>query len=183
MQKVDLSSFDNRWYKPGASLPIRLLWYVVNALFFQSPLLMPYAIKRALLRLFGAKVGAGVVVKPRVSIKYPWQLTIGKNCWIGEQVWIDSLAGVSLGDNVCLSQGALLLSGNHDYTKTSFDLMVKPIKIEDGAWIGAKSIVVGGSLVGEHAMLAAGSVCSSQLDAYGIYRGNPASLIKKRVIA
>ena len=56
------------------------------------------------MRLFGASVGKGVIINPRVNIKYPWKLVIGSNVWIGEKVWIDNLADVTIGDNVCLSQ-------------------------------------------------------------------------------
>lgn len=83
-----------------------------------------------LLRLFGARMGKGVVIKPSVNIKYPWNLSIGDYSWIGENVWIDNLTHVAIGSNVCISQGAMLLCGNHDYKRPTFDLMVKPIVIE-----------------------------------------------------
>ncbi len=135
-----------------------------------------------LLRSFGAKLGKGVVIKQSVNIKYPWLLEIGDYAWIGEQVWIDNLGRTMIGANACISQGALLLSGNHDFTKPGFDLIVKEILIEDGVWIGARSVVTGGSVCRTHAVLAAGSVHSGEMEAYGIYRGNPALKIKERVI-
>jgi len=138
--------------------------------------------KRFLLRLFGAKVGKGLIIKPRVNIKYPWRLTIGNHVWIGESVWIDCLDEVTLADHVCLSQGAMLECGNHDYSRPSFDLITAPIHIEAGAWIGAKSFVGPGVRVGNHAVLAAGSVATSDLEAGFIYRGNPAIQVRQRVI-
>jgi putative colanic acid biosynthesis acetyltransferase WcaF len=138
--------------------------------------------KCSLLRLFGAKIGENVVVKPHVHIKYPWNLSIGDNSWIGEYVWIDNLDKVEIGSNVCISQGALILSGNHDYSSEAFTLLLKPIKIGDGAWIGAKSIVTQGVKVDAHAVLVVGSVASSDLEANGIYRGNPATVQKRREI-
>src|SRR6218665_2570937 len=99
MQKVDLSSYNNSWFNPGAAWK-RGLWYVVNVLFFQSACFPFSSLKRGLLRLFGARVGRGVVIKPRISIKYPWLLHIGNHCWIGEQVWIDNLSLVSLENDV-----------------------------------------------------------------------------------
>jgi len=182
VQKTDLKSFDNTWYKPGAGAIKRLFWYITNSTVFYSGWLFPYAFKRAMLRLFGAKIGADVVIKPRVNIKYAWNLEIGDHAWIGENVWIDNLDRVSIGANSCISQGALLLCGNHDYSKSTFDLMVKPITIGEGAWIGAKSIVTQGVMVGAHSVLAVGSVASSDLVEYGIYRGNPAQKQKDRVI-
>jgi putative colanic acid biosynthesis acetyltransferase WcaF len=128
-------------------------------------------------------VGKGVKIKPKVKIKYPWNLEIGRHCWIGEEVWIDSLSKTVLGDSVCLSQGCMLLCGNHNYKSESFKLITESIVLENGAWIGARSIVTAGVRVGSHAVLLSGSVASSNMEAYTIYRGNPAVAIKKREIA
>ena len=106
-----LDLYDNSWYKPGGTALSRLLWYFANQLIFNHHLLPLNALKCLLLRLFGAKVGKGVVIKPAVNIKYPWRLEIGDFVWIGEGVWIDNLGMVKLGSHVCLSQGSLLLAG------------------------------------------------------------------------
>src|SRR5688572_1127166 len=139
MQKTtDLSSFNNSWYKPGSAVK-RLAWYIVHLAFVRSG--FPFSGFRIfMLRMFGAKIGRGVVIKPHVRIKYPWFLVIGDHCWIGEDVWIDNLGKVMIGDHCCLSQGAMLLSGNHDFTSSSFDLLVGEITLEEGVWIGAKSV-------------------------------------------
>jgi len=178
--KTNLSTFNNAWYKPGNAFK-RALWYVVNAAFFLNPWFPFSGVKVGLLRLFGARVGQGVVIKPWVNIKYPWFLTIGDRCWIGEGVWIDNLAPVTLGTDVCVSQGALLLTGNHDWTKSSFDLLLGPILLEDGVWVGARALVCPGAVLRTHAVLTAGSVAGGELDAYGVYQGNPAVFVKKRV--
>lgn len=178
---VDLSSFENKWYNPGSPVK-RVLWYFFNALFLLNPYNPFSGLKVFVLRLFGAKIGENVVIKPRVNIKYPWFLSIGTNSWIGEGVWIDNLGTVEIGNNVCISQGALLLSGNHNYKKASFDLMVGEIKIRDGAWIGAKTIVTGGVCCSELAILTAGSVANGNLEAAKIYKGNPAIIIRDRII-
>ncbi|WP_179351502.1 WcaF family extracellular polysaccharide biosynthesis acetyltransferase [Winogradskyella vidalii] len=178
--KTDLATYNNNWYQPGSRIKL-LCWYVVNILFFINPLNPSSSLKIHLLRLFGAKIGAGVVIKPGVNIKYPWFLTIGNNCWIGESVWIDNLDKVSLEDNVCISQGALLLCGNHNYKKPSFDLMVAPICLKEGSWVGAKSSVAPGVTLQSHAVLSMGSVATSSLEAYGIYSGNPAVKVKERI--
>lgn len=154
--KTDLSKYDNSWYNPGGNGLKRLLWYFTNAVFFICPLNPISGLKVWLLRLFGAKVGRGVVIKPSVNIKYPWHLKIGDYTWIGEKVWIDNLADVTIGSNVCISQGTMLLCGNHNYKKPTFDLMIKPITIEDGAWIGAKCIVCPGITVKENCVVGAG---------------------------
>lgn len=179
--KTDLSKFNNSWYKPGNPLK-RLVWFLINAIFFKS-LLNPFSgLKVFLLRLFGAKVGKGVVIKPNVNIKYPWKLIIGNYVWIGEEVWIDNLDEVVIGNNVCISQGAMLLCGNHNYKKTSFDLMVKPITLEEGVWVGAKAVVTQGVVCKSHSLLTVASVAIKTLDEYSVYQGNPALKIREREI-
>lgn len=179
---VRLSHYDNRRYYPGAGTLKRALWYVVNALIFHSWLWPASRLKCALLRLFGATIGTGVRIKPRVNIKYPWHLSIGDHVWIGEDVWIDNLTTVSIGSNVCLSQGAYLLTGNHDYKDPAFGLIVKPIVIEDGAWIAARSIVCPGVRLGYQSVLTVGSVLTRDAQPNGIYRGAPAERVGEREI-
>lgn len=178
---TDLSNYNNVGYYPGNRFK-RLAWYIVNNLFFKNGWFPFSAFKCSLLRLFGAKVGIGIVLKPHVNIKYPWFLKIGNHTWIGEKVWIDNVGSVTIGDHVCLSQGVSLIGGNHDFSSKSFDLIVKPIVIEDGVWLGALSIVIGGSTCHSHAVLSAGSTFSGKMEAYGIYRGNPAVKVKDRKI-
>lgn len=181
MEKTDLSKYNNSWYQPGNKV-ICTVWYFVNVLFFVSHLNPLSGLKVRLLKLFGAKIGCGVVIKPGVNIKYPWKLEVGDHSWIGEKVWIDNLGKVKIGDNVCLSQGAMLLCGNHDYKKPGFDLIVKDIVLEDGVWIGAKSIVCPGVVCRSHSILSVGSVASKDLEPFTIYKGNPAIKVRKRVL-
>jgi putative colanic acid biosynthesis acetyltransferase WcaF len=181
MIKTDLSKFNNSWFDTGGNVMSRTLWYFINIAVLKGP--MPFMRpKRFWLRVFGAKIGKGVIIKPHVSVKYPWNLEIGDHVWIGENVWIDNLGKVKIGSNVCISQGAMILSGNHNFSKSSFDLMVKEITIEEGAWLGAKSLVCQGVTIGSHAVLSVSSVASENLEPYTIYRGNPAVKIKDRVI-
>lgn len=151
-------------------------------MFLQSSLFPMMGFKKWLLRKFGAKIGKGVFIKPSVNIKYPWNLTIGDDTWIGEGVWIDNLGKVSIGSNVCISQDSMLMCGNHNYKKSAFNLMVGEITIEDGVWVGAKCLVCPGVTLHSHAVLAVGSVASTDLETYSIYRGNPAVKIKDRII-
>lgn len=176
--KTNLATFNNSWYYPGPKWK-RALWFMLNALFFTSwfPL---SSFKCMLLRLFGASVGKGVIIKPRVNIKYPWKLTIGNHVWIGEGVWIDNLGEVSIGDHSCISQGAMLLCGNHNYKKSSFDLMVGDIVLEEGVWVGAHAVVCPGVTCHSHSVLTVKSVATSDLESYTIYQGNPAIKVKAR---
>ncbi|MEZ4774543.1 MAG: WcaF family extracellular polysaccharide biosynthesis acetyltransferase [Bacteroidia bacterium] len=181
-KQVNLRSFNNDWYKPGAGILRRTLWYFVNVAFFLNPFNPVSSLKVFLLRLFGARIGQRVNIKPSVNIKYPWLLDLGNDVWIGENVWIDNLAKITIKDNVCLSQGAMLLTGNHNYSRTGFDLMVDEIILEEGVWIGAKSVVCPGVTCRTHSILAVGSVATRELEPYGIYQGNPAQKVRERVI-
>ena len=180
VSKQKLASFNNAWYKPGAGFIKRFFWYYTNVFLFKSAFPIN-GCKLFLLKLFGAQVGSGVVIKPHVTIKYPWRLKIGNNVWIGEEVWIDNLDDVEIEDNVCISQGAMLLCGNHNYKKESFDLITGKITIKEGAWIGAKSLVGPSVVINENAILAVSSVATKNLDANSIYRGNPAIKVKERI--
>lgn len=179
--KVDLSKYNNQWYTPANKIKI-LCWFFINGIFFRNPLNPSIALKIRLLRLFGAKIGKNVIIKPAVNIKYPWLLSVGNNVWIGENVWIDNLSQIIINDNVCLSQESMLLCGNHDYKKTTFDLIIKEIVLEEGCWIGAKSIVCPGVICKSHSILTAGSVATINLQPYSIYQGNPAKKIREREI-
>jgi len=180
--KTDLSKFNNNWYKPGASVIKQIIWYYVNIFFFKSTIFPFKKLKILILRLFGATIGKNTVIKPGVNIKYPWKLTVGENSWIGENVWIDNLDHVEIGANCCISQGALLLCGNHNYSSQAFDLITQKIIISDGAWVGAKCVVVPGCIIGNHAVLTVGSVAVGALKPFGVYSGNKAVWVKQRTI-
>ncbi len=179
--QTDLSKYDNSWYEQPPFFK-NLLWFVTNSIFFNSFLPVPITVKSMIMRWFGAKIGKGVVIKPRVNVKYPWLLFVENYVWIGEGVWIDNLVEVRIGQSACLSQGAMLLTGNHDYTLSSFDLRVGKITIEAGAWIGARAIVCPGVTCRSHSVLAVNSVATKDLEPYSIYQGNPAQFIKERNI-
>lgn len=179
---VDLSIYNNSWYKPEGTPIKRFLWYFTNILFLKNALNPCNRFKIVLLKIFGAKLGSNITIKPSVNIKYPWRLSIGNNVWIGENVWIDNLADVVIGNNVCISQGAMLLCGNHNYKKTTFDLMVGNIVLKEGSWVGAQSIVCPNVTLHENSILTVGSVAVHDLEANGIYQGNPAKKIRERFI-
>jgi len=157
------------------------MWFYVNAIFFKTSLLPFSEVKVRLLRLFGAHIGNSVVIKPCVNIKHPWLLQIGDHSWIGENVWIDNLVLVSIGNHVCLSQGTLLLTGSHDYKDQAFGLITGSVVIADGVWIGARAIINQRVIAHSHAVLSAGSVATKQLEAWSVYQGNPAVKIRDRV--
>ncbi len=180
MKNVDLSKFVNPNYQPGSFLK-RSLWFVFNSLFIKSS--HPFtSLRTAILKLFGAQIGRGCVIRPGVNIKHPWLLTIGDHTWIGENVWIDNLTDVIIGSHVCISQGATIITGNHRWDKEGFDLTLHPITIENGAWIGAKAVILPGSKIETHAVVSGGAVIHAIIPSFEIWQGNPATFLKKRII-
>ena len=181
IKTVKLNQYNNDEYKPG-SIVKKTLWYFTNIFFFKTMLPFPSAFKVKLLKLFGAKIGQDVLIKPNVNIKYPWFLEMDDHIWIGEGVWIDNLAKVTIASHVSLSQGSYLLTGSHDYKKETFDLILDEIVLEEGIWIGAKATVCPGVTCKSHSVLAVGSVATKDMEDYGIYQGNPATKKRERSI-
>ena len=179
---VRLAGYSNAWYKPGASTLKSVAWFFVGRACLRAAWLPSSAFRVWLLRLFGAKIGRGAVLKPSIDVKYPWHLMVGDDCWLGEHVWIDNLALVEMGSNVCVSQGAYFCTGNHDWTDPHFGLRVGPITLEDGAWVGAKAIITPGVRLGICSIVTAGSVVSGTVPNFHIVSGNPAVFIKVRTV-
>ena len=183
MRFVDLSRFANPDFDRGASRFKEALWLFTSWLLFQLCPLKFYTLKCFVLRRFGARIGRGVVIKPGAKITFPWRLDLGDNVWLGEECWLLNLEQITLEANVCVSPRAFLCTGNHNYKSAAFDLIVKPIHVEAGAWICAGAFVGPGVRVGSHAVLTAGSVATDDLQSFGIYRGHPAVLVKERIIS
>ena len=180
--EVDLSQFNNCWYNPGRSLVMRSLWFFFGLPILRSSWIPSSLLRVCLLRAFGATVGIHVIVKPGVRVKHPWMLTVGNSAWLGEDCWIDNLAPVSIGNSACLSQSCYICTGNHDWSDSAFGLIVKPVEIGAGAWVGARALIAPGVVLGDGAVAAAGSIVTRRIPAWEIHAGNPASFIRHRVI-
>jgi len=179
--RVRLDLFDSKkGLDRGSGKVKEVCWYLVKMIFFLSAFPFPSSLKIMLLKMFGARIGSGVVIKPRVNIHFPWKLEIGSNVWIGEEVFILNFEKLTVGDHVCISQRSFLCGGNHDFREPSFPYRNGPIKLQDGAWIGAGCFVGPHVTVGIDAVVTAGSVVTSVLPGNGVYRGNPAVFIKNR---
>jgi putative colanic acid biosynthesis acetyltransferase WcaF len=179
---IDLSTPDNTNLVRGRSLFVEGLWIFFGAPVLASRFIVSPAVRAWVLRLFGAKIGFKTHMKPGIRVKFPWYLSVGDHVWIGEDVWIDNLAPVSIESHVCVSQGAYLCTGNHDWSKHNMRLFSKPIVLERGCWVGARTVVCPGVTIAEGAILTAGSVTAKNLPAFGIYTGNPATFVRERVV-
>jgi len=176
---INLATFNNAGFDRGASAYREALWWMTRSLLFSTWFPIPSRIKVAVLRLFGARVGVGVVIRGRVNITFPWKLEIGDHVWIGDETLILSLAEVKIGSSVCLSQRAFLCTGSHDHTKAAFNLTTKPIVIEDGCWVGAQAFIGPGVTLKQNTVCAAGAVVVKDAGPDELIGGNPAKLIRK----
>jgi putative colanic acid biosynthesis acetyltransferase WcaF len=174
MTRVRNDLFDgSRDLVRGRSRAVESLWYLVKCAFFLSALPWPSALKRTLLRLFGARIGVGVYIKPRVNVHFPWKLDVGEHSWIGEETFLLNMEPIVIGAHCCVSQRAFLCTGNHDYRQVNMPFRNRSIVIEDGAWVGAQAFVGPGVTVGSEAVVAAGSVVTRSLPRGMRCAGNP----------
>lgn len=180
LSRVRLDLFVSTGLDREASKLVEVSWYLVKILFFLTAFPFPSLFKTTLLRIFGAKVGKGLVIKPRVNIHFPWKLTIGDNVWIGEEAFLLNFEPLNIGSNVCISQRAFLCGGNHDYRDPAMPYRNGPITLSDGSWIGASVFVGPNVTVGVDSVLVAGSVVTKNIPKDRIFRGNPAVEVGKR---
>jgi putative colanic acid biosynthesis acetyltransferase WcaF len=176
---MDLSSYDNSDFDRGAPRWKEAVWILVRFLFFQNAFPWPSPLRCALLRIFGAKIGRGVVIRENVNISFPWRLTIGDHVWIGEDVGILTLAPVTIESNVCISQRAYLCTGSHDFRREDFKLQVAPITVREGSWIAAACFIAPGIKIGSGAVVSAGSVVFESVAPKAFVRGNPATVVSR----
>lgn len=161
-QTRSLARFRGTGYSKGRPWIVQAAWFAVqNAVFYKWWL--PAALRPVILRLFGADIGHGVVIRHRVRVLWPWKLTVGDDCWIGEDAWILNLEPVWIGHDACISQGVFLCTGSHDMASPSFEYDNGPITIGDGVWLGAQAIILRGVTVGRGAVIAARSRVSSDV--------------------
>ena len=158
----------------------RLAWACVEATLFRYSFHTSDRHRARLLRLFGAKVGRGCIIRRTVGVYYPWNLEIGDRCVLGDRATIYNLAPIQLGDGAVVSQEAYLCAGTHDYTRRSFPLVVRPIHLGSQSWVCARAFVGPGTNVGEGAVVAASAVVVRDVPNWTIVGGNPARTIKSR---
>ena len=161
---------------------MRVLWSCFYILLFRySP--KPFHFwRRTILRIFGAKVGKGVRVYPKVRIWAPWNLELEKECTIGNYCNLYSQGKITIQERGIVSQGSHICTGTHDYTDPGFTLYTRPIVIERQAWVAADTFIGPGVTIGEGAIVGARSAVFKDVDSWTVVGGNPAKYIKKREI-
>jgi putative colanic acid biosynthesis acetyltransferase WcaF len=157
---------------------VRVLWATAQLLFRMSPRIF-WGWRRSLLRAFGAQVGADVHVYPSVRITMPWNLTLGRECAIGDRAILYALGPISISDRATVSQGAHLCAGTHDLTRLDRPLVKATITIEADAWVAADAFIGPGVTVGRGAVVGARAVVAKDIEAGWIVVGNPARPLRK----
>ncbi len=176
---MNLSSYSTAGFNRGAPKWKEALWILVRSIFFLPSLPIPSKVRAAWLRLFGARVGTGVIIRSRVNITFPWRLEIGNYVWIGEEVLILSLAKVRIGSDVCISQRAFLCTGSHAFQQEDFALIARPIHVSSSSWIAAQAFIGPGVEVGSGSVVSAGAIVLDNVSPRTLVQGNPARPIKQ----
>jgi putative colanic acid biosynthesis acetyltransferase WcaF len=158
------------------------LWWLVQSFFFKPSPQILYGWRRFLLRLFGARIGKDVIIRPSVTITYPWKVRIGNYSWIGDNVELYSLGEIEIGNNVVISQKSYLCAASHDYTKEDFPIWSKKITIEDECWLATDVYVAPGVTIGKGTIVGARSSVFKNLPAGKVCVGSPAKPIKDRIV-
>jgi putative colanic acid biosynthesis acetyltransferase WcaF len=158
---------------------VQLWWLVQAVLFHPSPQVL-YGFRRFLLRLFGARIGRGVLVRPSATFTYPWKVSIGDFSWIGDDVVVYSLSPIQIGSHTVVSQRSYLCAGSHDHTRLSFDMLAGPIKIGDQVWIAADVFVAPGVTIQTGCLVGARSSVFHDLPGGMICHGSPARPVRSR---
>jgi putative colanic acid biosynthesis acetyltransferase WcaF len=176
----DLKSFKLPPGFRGRSAIMVQLWWMIQATLFRGSPQILYGFRRWLLRMFGAQIGVGVLIRPSATVTYPWKIKIGDYAWIGDDTVLYSLALISIGNNAVVSQKSYLCAGSHDYGSRAFDITSAPITIGDNAWIASDVFVAPGVTVGAGAVVGSRSSVFTNLPAMMICVGSPARPVRPR---
>lgn len=168
--ELSLAGFAGRGYDKGRSRLWQALWHLVGQPIVAARALPP-ALRVKILRAFGASIGPRTLVRDGVRVHWPWKLTVGADCWIGVDAWILNLEPVTIGDDCCISQQALLCTGSHQRHSRTFEFDNAPIIIGSKVWVATRATVLRGVTIGDNALVAAGAVVSADVPAGAVVMG------------
>jgi putative colanic acid biosynthesis acetyltransferase WcaF len=154
-------------------------WAVAELLFVTNPWQISSSLRARVLRRFGAEIGSDVILRPRMRVKFPWNLRIGDRSWIGEGVWIHNQDFVTIENDAVVSQESFLTTGSHTH-RLDMGLVTRPITVEAGVWITSRCIILGGVTVGRSALITPGTVVSRDVPANAIFGAPSATVVGSR---
>ncbi len=160
----------------------RAIWMLVGRPLFRASFHNWHPYRASILRLFGARIGKGVSLRPTVNIEVPWMLHLDDDCTVGDYAILYSLGKIYIGKRSIISQYAHLCAGTHDYADHTFKLLRWPIHVGDDVWIGADAFIGPGVHVGDLSVVGARSSTYKNVAQRQVYVGNPAKPLKERVL-
>lgn len=178
VRRVDLSRFRSELSMGNRAA--RAVWGAAWLLLFLPSPRPFHAWRRLLLRLFGARIGAGVRVYGSARIWAPWNLQMGDHSVLGDRVDCYAVDRITIGEHSVVSQYAFLCTATHDIDQPSFPLVTAPVVIGPGAWVAADAFVGPGVTVGEGAVVGARASVFKDVPAWAVVGGNPARVIRMR---
>jgi len=178
----DLNTFKLPKKFRGRNAFIVQLWWLVQAILFRTSPQFLYGWRVFLLRLFGAKIGKKVIIRPSVKITYPWKLSIRGYNTLGDDVDLYTLGNIEIGNNVVISQRSYLCTGSHEYMKADFPIYQKPIKIHDQVWIATDVFIAPGVIIEDGSVVGARSSVFNNIPSNKICAGSPAKIIRERIL-
>ena len=179
---VDLRRYDQSNFDRGKSNWLIILWWLVQAIAFPLSLHNFNGFRCAILRLFGAKIGRGVVIRPTARFTYPWKVTIGDYSWIGDDVVLYSLDKIIIGSHAVISQKSYLCTGSHDIQQPTFNLTTAPIKIGNGAWVATDCFIAPGVNIGANSVVGARSSVFRDIASQKVAWGSPCKAHYERIV-
>jgi putative colanic acid biosynthesis acetyltransferase WcaF len=160
----------------------RTLWGVIWLTLYRPTPRAFHFWRCALLRLFGAKIGKGAHPYPSAMIWAPWNLEMGENSCLSDQVDCYCVDKIRIGSHSTVSQYSFLCTATHDYEDPEFGLMVAPIDIGERVWVTADVFVAPGVSIGDGAVVQARSSVFSDIEPWVVAAGNPAMTVKPRAL-
>lgn len=183
MKYQDLSSFTLPKNFRGRPAWVVQLWWVVQASLFRWSPQFAYGFRRYLLRLFGAHIGRNVIIRPSVTVTYPWKISIGDYSWVGDDVVLYSLGEIEIGAHAVVSQRSYLCTGDHDYTIVDFPIRERKISVGSEAWIAADVFIAPNVSIGKGCVVGARSTVLRDMPAFMLCAGYPAKPLRKRAVS
>jgi putative colanic acid biosynthesis acetyltransferase WcaF len=177
----DLSLFRLPKNFRGRSAVVVQLWWLIQSLLVNPSPQALYGWRRFWLRLFGAEIGQGVILRPSVRVTFPWKLKIGDRAWIGDRVELYTLGPIRIGNDAVVSQDSYLCTGSHDHRDPAFGIFAREIVVEDEAWVASGVFIAPGRTIGRGAVVAARSVVLSDVPEGMIAAGHPAVVVGPRL--
>ena len=179
---VDLRSYDLSHFDLGKPQWFVMVWWLIQALLFPLSWHNHNSFRCFLLRLFGAKIGKDVVIRPTARITYPWKVYIGNYTWIGDDVVFYTVDQIKIGSHCVISQKSYLCTGSHNIEDKSFSLITAPISIGNGTWIATDCFVAPGISIGSNSVIGARSTVMKNIPARQVAWGNPCIVRYPRII-